>query len=91
MGARSERLLGFEDTFAWSLLESVPDGIVMAAESGDIGFVNDLAATMLGHAAGDLIDRPAEDLLPEALRPVHRADRTRYRVEPADSCARWRC
>ena len=82
MGARSKQLTGFEGTFAWSLLESVPDAIVIVSETGDIVFVNDMAGRMLGYTPDDLLDRPVEELLPEALRSVHRAHRTRYRVDP---------
>lgn len=82
MGARSTHLHGFEGTFAWSLLESVPDGIVIVSGSGDIVFVNDRAAHMMGYEPDELLDHPIEELLPEAMRSLHRAHRTRYRADP---------
>ncbi len=45
-------------------------------------FVNDHAGELFGFSLDDLLGRVVDDLLPEALRAVHRAHRTRYRAEP---------
>jgi len=73
---------GLTDEGAWALLDAAPDGIVMVDESGQILLVNRQIEDLFGYDRGDLLGRSVDDLLPERLRPVHRADRTRYRVEP---------
>jgi PAS domain S-box-containing protein len=82
MGVRSRVLKGYGDDFAWSLLESAPDATVIASSTGEIVFANDHAGALFGRTADDLVGRVVEDLLPEALRAVHRAHRTRYHAEP---------
>lgn len=82
MGVRSPLLKTFGDDFSWSLLDAVPDGVLIASETGEIVFVNDQAAALLGYEIGDLLGRTVDDLLPESLRSVHRAHRTRYRAAP---------
>jgi PAS domain S-box-containing protein len=82
MGVRSPLLKTFGDDFSWSLLNAVPDGVLIASETGEVVFVNDQAAGLLGYEVGDLLGRVVDDLLPESLRPVHRAHRTRYRAAP---------
>ena len=67
---------------SWSLLNAAPDGVVVASEAGEIVFVSDQAATLLGYEPTDLIGQSVDVLLPEALRSIHRAHRTRYRAEP---------
>jgi PAS domain S-box-containing protein len=82
MGARTPLLEGFGDDFAWSLFDAVPDGILMAATSGEIVFVNEQVASLFGGTTADLLGRKVDDLLPEELRGPHRAHRTRYRAHP---------
>ena len=67
---------------SWSLLNAAPDGVVVASEVGEIVFVSDQAATLLGYEPTDLIGQSVDMLLPAALRSVHRAHRTRHRAEP---------
>ncbi len=71
---------GAEDS--WSLLNAAPDGVVVASETGEIVFVSDQAATLLGYEPTVLTGQSVDVLLPEALRSIHRAHRTRYRAEP---------
>ncbi|HWM18605.1 MAG TPA: PAS domain S-box protein [Ilumatobacteraceae bacterium] len=71
---------GAEDS--WSLLNAAPDGVVVASATGEIVFVSDQAATLLRYEPADLIGQSVDVLLPEAVRAVHRAHRTRYRAEP---------
>jgi PAS domain S-box-containing protein len=81
MGVRSPLFKTFGDD-SWSLLNAVPDGVLIASETGEVVFVNDQAAGLLGYEVGDLLGRVVDDLLPKSLRSVHRAHRTRYRAAP---------
>lgn len=82
MGARSPLLNTFGDDFSWSLLDAAPDGVLIASGTGEIVFVNDQAGGLLGYETGDLLGRSVDELLPESVRSVHRAHRTRYRAAP---------
>ncbi len=82
MGVRSPLLKSYGDDFAWSLLDATPDATLIVAGSGEIVFVNDHAGELFGFELAELLGRVVDDLLPEALRAVHRAHRTRYRAEP---------
>jgi PAS domain S-box-containing protein len=64
------------------LVDAAPDGIVMADERGRILFANRRTEELFGYGREQLLGRSVEELLPEPLRQVHRAHRTRYRVEP---------
>ncbi len=64
------------------LVDAAPDGILMADERGIILFVNHRTEELFGYAREQLLGRSVEELLPEPLRQVHRAHRTRYRAEP---------
>ena len=55
-------------------------------DAGEIVFVSDQAATLLGYEPSDLIGQSVDVLLPEAFQSVHRAHRTRYRADPTP---RW--
>jgi PAS domain S-box-containing protein len=74
--------LTIEEEDALALVEAAPDGILMADESGRILFANRQLEDLFGYERPDLLGRSVDDLLPEHLRHVHRAHRTRYRVEP---------
>jgi PAS domain S-box-containing protein len=74
--------VGLTDRTVWGLVDAAPDGIVLADESGQILLVNRRMEELFGYDRGDLLGRSVDDLLPERLRQVHRAHRTRYRVEP---------
>src|SRR4051812_40339028 len=82
MGARSHLLEALGDDFAWSLLEAAPDAMVIVAEDGCIAYANEHAIRLFGFAAGELLGRPVEDLLPESMRAAHRGHRAHYRAEP---------
>ena len=64
------------------LLDATPDATLIVAGTGEIVFVNDHAGELFGFELAELLGRVVDDLLPEALRAVHRAHRTRFRVEP---------
>jgi PAS domain S-box-containing protein len=74
--------VGLTDATVWGLVDAAPDGIVLADEAGQILLVNRRLEELFGYDRGDLLGRSVDDLLPEPLRQVHRANRTRYRVEP---------
>ncbi len=73
---------GLSDEAVWGLLDATPDAMIVADEAGVILLVNRQAETLFGYDRSDLLGRSVEELLPERLRQVHRAHRTRYRVEP---------
>jgi PAS domain S-box-containing protein len=82
MGIRSPLLRSYGNDFAWSLLDATPDATLIISGTGEIVFVNDHAGELFGYSLEDLLGRVVDDLLPEALRTVHRAHRTRFRAEP---------
>ncbi len=82
MGVRSPLLKSFGDDFAWSLLDAAPDATMVVSGTGEIVFVNDHAGELFGCSPDELLGLVVEDLLPESLRAVHRAHRTRYRAAP---------
>jgi len=70
------------DGLGWSLLDAVPDGVIVASTSGEIFFANTQAGTLFGGTVADLVGRSVDDLLPDDLQGRHRAHRTRYRANP---------
>jgi PAS domain S-box-containing protein len=82
MGERSPLLEGFGDDFAWSLFDAAPDGVLVVAESGEVAFANDQAATLFAGRLADLVGASVDDFVPAEARGRHRAHRTRYRVHP---------
>jgi len=71
-----------DDAMLHALVDAAPDGILMADEDGNILFANHQAEELFGYDPGGLCGRSVDDLLPDRLRQVHRAHRTRYRAEP---------
>jgi PAS domain S-box-containing protein len=74
--------IGLSDELVWGLFDAAPDGIVMIDESGRIVLVNRQVEDLFGYDRSELLGRTVEELLPEGLRQVHKAHRTRYRAEP---------
>lgn len=64
------------------LLESMPDGIVVADEKGGIEFVSRRALKMSGYTSKELIGRNVDMLVPTGKRPAHRGNRNRYFANP---------
>jgi PAS domain S-box-containing protein len=64
------------------MLDASPDGMILANTAGDITFANRQAADMFGYQLDEFVGKSVDDLLPEELRGVHRAHRTRYRAHP---------
>lgn len=64
------------------MLDASPDGLVLSDPRGVITFVNRQATTMFGYEAEDFVGMSVDQLLPEGMRSVHRAHRTRYGAAP---------
>lgn len=64
------------------LLESMPDGIVMANITGSIVYSNTQADQLFGYEAGFLKGKPIELLLPENFRHTHVGHRSGYFHQP---------
>jgi PAS domain S-box-containing protein len=64
------------------LLESAPDGVVIAGQNGRIVLVNRQVESLFGYERGDLIGQSVEMLIPERFRTVHLAHRTDYQAVP---------
>ena len=64
------------------LLDSTPDAIVIANQTGHVVLANTHAHTLFGYPPGELVGQPVETLLPERLRQVHVAHRHAYRAQP---------
>ncbi len=64
------------------LLESTPDGIVMANPTGHIVIANSQAESLFGYEAGELRGKPVDILLPERYRRAHVGHRSNYFLQP---------
>lgn len=64
------------------LLESVPDGIVMVNQAGQIVLSNSQAERLFGYESGELQGQAIEILLPPATRGAHVDHRSNYFVRP---------
>jgi PAS domain S-box-containing protein len=64
------------------LLESTPDGIVMANPTGHIVIANSQAERLFGYEAGELRGRSVDTLLPERYRKAHVGHRSGYFLQP---------
>jgi PAS domain S-box-containing protein len=64
------------------LLESTPDGIVMANPTGHIVIANSQAERLFGYESGELRGRLVDALLPERYRRAHVDHRSNYFLQP---------
>ncbi|MBS1154981.1 MAG: sensor histidine kinase, partial [Proteobacteria bacterium] len=64
------------------LLESMPDGIVMANPAGYIVIANSQAEQLFGYELGELSGKQVEMLLPERFRASHVGHRAQYFAQP---------
>jgi protein-histidine pros-kinase len=64
------------------LLESTPDAIIMANETGRIVLANSQAETLFGYDRGELLGQLVELLLPSRFRGGHVAHRSAYFAQP---------
>jgi protein-histidine pros-kinase len=65
-----------------SLLESMPDGIVIVDATGYIVFANVQAARLFGYEPAELQAQPLEMLVPHRLREIHARHRSQYFAQP---------
>jgi PAS domain S-box-containing protein len=66
----------------FTLLDSVPDALVIADESGAILHVNRHAERLFGWGHGELAGKPVEVLLPSRFRTMHQVHRSGYHAAP---------
>jgi PAS domain S-box-containing protein len=66
----------------FSLLESVPDAMVIADEAGTIVYVNAVAERLFGWPRAELVGRAVEALLPSRFREMHHLHRAGYHAAP---------
>ena len=66
----------------FSLLESVPDAMIIAHRSGEIVYVNAVAERLFGYNRDELAGRPVECLLPTRFRAAHQLHRAGYQTAP---------
>ncbi len=64
------------------IVESVPNGIVMTDNRGQIIFLNSQAEKMFGYERGALFGKSVEELIPEGFRQGHIKFRSEYMKEP---------
>ncbi len=77
--ARDARLM--EARFR-DLLESTPDGIVMANPTGHIVIANSQAERLFGYGPGELRGCTIDSLLPQRYRQAHVGHRSNYFLQP---------
>jgi two-component system cell cycle sensor histidine kinase/response regulator CckA len=65
-----------------TLLESVPDAVVIVSENGAIVHVNSRTEELFGYTRRELLGRPVEILVPERFREAHRIHRSGYSAAP---------
>lgn len=65
-----------------NLLESAPDGTLMANPMGIIVLANSLVEKLFGYERGELRGKPIEILLPERFRDAHLGHRSHYFSQP---------
>jgi diguanylate cyclase (GGDEF)-like protein/PAS domain S-box-containing protein len=65
-----------------SLLDAMPDGIVVVADDGCVVHANPRLAEMCGYESGELTGRPVEVLVPDRVRLHHAALRAGFHQDP---------
>ena len=66
-----------------SLLEAVPDAMVVVNHEGIIVQVNSQTEELFGYTRGELIGQKVEILVPQAQRQQHQHHRERFRQQPS--------
>ena len=72
----------FADQRFAGLLEAAPDAMVCVAVGGRIVLANAQAERLFGYPRGELVGRPVELLVPDAVRSQHRRHRAGYLADP---------
>jgi hypothetical protein len=76
------RPAGLTDAVLRGLLDTAPDGIVVADDGGRITFVNTQTETLFGYTRDELLGQPVERLIPERFRAAHVGHRAAYANQP---------
>ena len=71
-----------EDLRFVGLLEAAPDAMVCVDSDGQIALVNAQAVRLFGYDREELVGRPVEMLVPDAVRPAHPGHRGGYVADP---------
>jgi two-component system, LuxR family, sensor kinase FixL len=66
----------------FSLLESVPDAMVISHPDGRIVYLNSVAERLFGWPRAELVGHSIEELLPSRFRPMHPIHRAGYHAAP---------
>jgi PAS domain-containing protein len=77
-----QRVVRSSETRFRALLESAPDGIVIASRDGRISIVNRQAELLFGYEREELLGRQIEMLLPDRARAQHASHRAQYASAP---------
>jgi PAS domain S-box-containing protein len=80
MEAQQAELLETENWFR-SIIESAPDGMLVADASGKILLTNPMVETIFGYEPGELVGSLIDQLVPTAVRGGHAAKREQFSVE----------
>ncbi|MCC6139480.1 MAG: PAS domain S-box protein [Nitrospira sp.] len=72
----------WEDTLH-TVVESAPSGMVLVDQSGILRMVNAEVERIFGYPRAELLGKPIETLLPEAIRQQHVKDRTAFMAKPS--------
>ena len=71
-----------EEHWLLEVVEAMPDGVVIVNHDGEMLLVNREMERLLGYRRDDMLGRPVEMLLPEALRRIHEGHRGGFNAEP---------
>jgi PAS domain S-box-containing protein len=66
----------------FTLLDSVPDAMIVADEAGIIVHVNGMGERLFGWPRAELLGQPVEILLPARFRAMHQVHRSGYHAAP---------
>ena len=80
---QAELALAAADQRSRALLESAPDGTMIADDQGRIVIVNAQFEVLFGYTKDEIIGQPIEVLLPERYRGKHVGQRTSFFQEPS--------
>jgi PAS domain S-box-containing protein len=80
MEAQQAELLETENWFR-SIIESAPDGMLVADDAGKILLTNPMVEAIFGYEPGELIGGQIDQLVPVAVRGSHAAKREQFSAE----------
>ncbi len=79
---KAKELLRGDESRLATLLDSVPDGVVVADNKGKIEWVNKQTVELFGYENDEILGKPVETLLPKRYRDKHVAHRDGYAKAP---------